>query len=164
MKRPLEEITRENFAPFGTLVEQPTEDAHGSGPGWRWWAHLTTLAGGERPYALGYLDLQPAPLQFDWAERHLHSDELVIPLGGDCLVYVAPAEHLDQPDRAPSFDQYRVFRVRSGQAVLLKPGVWHGAPLALDAPLKALVVLLHNTGALDCHITRFPESPVEIAR
>ena len=164
MKLKLEELSAEGFIPFGQVVEQPHRPADAEGAGWTWWGENLLLAGTGENYAIGYLDLEPAPLCFDWAERHLDSDELVIPLGGDCVVYVAPPDYLDEPGRLPSWDRFQAFRVPSGKAVLLGKGVWHGAPLALGHPAKALVLLLHSTGQRDAHVVHFAEQPVEIER
>jgi ureidoglycolate lyase len=144
------------------VIEQPGRTPDALGPGWQWWGEMLHLEGGDRPYAIGYLDLKPAPLQFDWAERHLQSDELLVPLGGDCLVYVAPADYPHEPERLPDFERFKVFRIRQGQAVLLGKGVWHGAPLSIDRPLNVLVVLLHNTGQQDGYVRRFEDRPIMI--
>ena len=162
MKLPIQDATAETFAPFGDVIEQPARAQDASGPGWQWWGELVKMEGGDRPYAIGYLDLKPASLRFDWAERHMHSDELIAPLGGDCLVYAAPADFPEEPGRLTSLDRFQVFRVRKGQAVLLRKGVWHGAPLAAEEPLNVLVILLHNTSVQDGYVCRFEETPIEI--
>ncbi len=164
MKLPIQALTAETFAPFGDVIRQPARANDASGAGWQWWGELVQMAGGRRPYAIGYLDLKPAPLTFDWAERHMESDELLVPLGADCLVYVGPPAYPDQPDRMPALDQFAVFKVPKGQAVLLKKGTWHGAPLAADTPTNVLVVLLHNTAQQDLYLQRFESTPVEITR
>ena len=158
----IQELTSAAFAPFGRVIEQPARPVDAIGPGWQYWGEMLTLHGGDRPYALGYLHLQPAELRFDWAERHMLSDELLAPLGGDCLVYVAPADHPDQPEHMPDLGRFQVFRVRSGQAVILQPGVWHGAPLAIDQALNVLVLLLQNSGQQDVFLNRFEDQPVVI--
>jgi len=162
MKLSIENLTAQAFAPFGAVIEQPKRSNDASGPGWQWWGEMVNLAGGDRPYSIGYLDLQPAPLRFDWAERHIHSDELLAPLGGDCLVYVGPPDHPDEPAHLADLNRFRVFRVCKGQAVLLKRGVWHGAPLAIDHPANVMVILLNNTAKQDLHLVRFEDKPVEI--
>lgn len=164
MNLPIKELTPQDFAPYGQIVEQPQREHDSAGPGWQWWGEMVKLQGGDRPYAVGYLDLKPAAPRFDWAERHMFSDELIIPVGGDCLVYTAPADYPDQPQRMPSLDRFEVFRVKEGQAVLLKQGVWHGAPLAVDQPSKAIVLLLFNSGKQDVYINRFEDTPLTIAR
>jgi ureidoglycolate hydrolase len=77
-------------------------------------------------------------------------------------VYVGPPDHPDQPERLPPLDRFRAFRVEQGQGVLLHPGVWHGAPLAIDRPLNVVVVLLQATGSTDTSVVRFADTPVAI--
>ena len=161
MRLPTQDLTPGAFAPFGEVIAQPPRAPDASGPGWRWWGDTALLAADSSPYGIGYLDLQPADLRFDWAERHMRSAEMLIPTG-DCLVYVGPPEHPEQPELLPPLDRFQVFRVRQGQAVLLRPGVWHGAPLAIDTPINVVVLLLQGTGAADTSVVRFGETPVEI--
>jgi ureidoglycolate lyase len=156
------ELSGESFAPFGAVVDEPAAPEDASGSGWRWWGELAALPQAAPGMSLGYLDLRPAPARFDWAERHMRSPEVIVPLGGDCLIYTGPADHADEPERMPPLSSFRVFRVRSGQAVILAPGVWHGAPLAAGGPLRALVLLRTGTGSEDTAVVRFPDTPVEI--
>jgi ureidoglycolate lyase len=157
-----EPLDEEAFRPFGRIFREPPRPQDADGPGWRWWGETLELAGDARGYGRGYHDQRPLTPAVDWAERHMRSAELVAPLGGDCLVYAGPAEHPDEPGRAPQLERFRAFRVPAGQAVLLAPGVWHGAPFAADGPSAALVVLASGTGREDTHVVRFPESPVAI--
>ncbi len=157
-----EQLTAEAFAPFGRVIEQPEAVPHAMGPGWQWWGEMAHMPGDGRNIAIGYLDLRLAAHRFDWAERHMRSAELLVPMGGDCLVYVGPPEHPEEPGRMPGLERFRVFEVRAGQAVLLAPGVWHGAPLAVDAPLNVVVLLLEGTGSTDTSVVRFEDMPVEI--
>ena len=92
----------------------------------------------------------------------MRTAELLIPSCGDCLVYVGPPDHPEQPDRAPRLDRFRVFRVQQGEGVLLHAGVWHGAPLAIDRPLNVVVLLLQHTGSIDTSLVRFEDRPVTI--
>ena len=162
MQLPIQDLTEQVFEPFGKIIEQPTRAQDAQGPGWRWWAENALMESEDRPYQIGYLDLKPAELKFDWAERHMRSAELIIPTGGDCLVYVAPPDYPDEPERMPPFERFQVFRVRAGQAVLLDKGVWHGAPLAIDQPLNVIILLLSRTGEVDLSLVRFEDNPVSI--
>jgi ureidoglycolate hydrolase len=162
MQLTIEPLTSKAFAPYGQVVKQPQTLPDATGNGWQWWGETAFLANTARPYGIGYLTLEPADLYFDWAERHMHSAELLIPAGGECLVYVGPPDHLEQPDKLPPLEQFRVFRVRQGEGVLLHPGVWHGAPLAIDRPLNVVVLLQQGTGSADTSLVRFANTPVSI--
>ncbi len=159
---PVEPLTEEAFAPFGRVIRTPERPHDADGPGWRWWAETVVLEGDGRSWGVGYLDLEPAPPRFDWAERHLRSLESIVPVSGSCLIYVGPAEHLDHPDRLPTLADFHVFRLPPGTGVVMDRGVWHGAPLADGAPAKAIVLLLEGTGAEDVTVVRFEDAAVTI--
>ena len=160
----IEDVTVENFVEFGRLVAQPGRASDASSPGWEWWGELEALAVADRPYALGLLSLTPGGQAVDWAERHMLSQELIAPLTGDCLVYVAPADYPDEPARLAELSRFRTFRIQPGQVVILNTGVWHGAPLADTAPAQALVILLKGTGTQDLIMARFPDTPLTFER
>ena len=163
-RRAVAELTNDAFSRYGRVIELPDRSRDDEGPGWRWWAETVLLETDGRPFGVGYLDLRPAPLRFDWAERHMRTVEVVVPLGAECLLYVAPAEHIDEPARMPPFDRFEVFRIPPGKGVAMDRGVWHGAPLALDEPTPAMVLILEGTGREDVTVVRFEDSPVEIER
>ena len=157
-----EQLTADAFAPYGRVVERPFRSPDATGPGWRWWAETALLPGDGRPWGVGYLDLEPTAPQFDWAERHMRTLEAILATAGDVLVYVGPPDHPEEPGRLPSLERFRVFRVPAGSGVIMDRGVWHGAPLAADAPTRALVLILEGTGRHDVTIARFPDRPVRI--
>ena len=162
MRLPIQDLLPEAFAPFGKVIEQPTRPADGDGPGWKWWGGVGILPGQGHSYAIGYLDLQPvSEWRFDWAERHHASPELLVPTGGDCLIHVAPPDHPDELDRLPPLDRFKLFRVRPGQAVLLNPKVWHGAPLALGQALNVVVLLDQGTGSDNTSVVPFTQGVIE---
>lgn len=143
MRLAIRELTPDAFNRYGKAIHHPPSKAVASGDGWSWWSETARLPQIDRPYAVGYLALRPCALQFDWAERHMLSCEAIIPLGGDCLIYVAPSGDL------PVWEHFEVFLIRCGNAVLLSAGVWHGAPFAIDHPISALVLLRQGTGVED---------------
>lgn len=155
-------LTAEAFEPFGRVIERPGRERDADGPGWSWWAETTLLEGDGRPWGVGYLDLEPAAPRFDWAERHMRSLEAIVPTTGGCLVYVAPADHPEDPGRLPPFERFAVFRVPPGSGVVMDAGVWHGAPLADGGPARAIVLLLQGTPREDVTVVRFEDAPIEI--
>jgi ureidoglycolate hydrolase len=165
IRLPIQELTTEIFAPFGEVIEQPVRPFDGNGPGWKWWGGVSVLPGEAKSYAIGYLDLQPeVEWRFDWAERHQFSPELLVPTGGKCLIHVAPPDYPDELDRLPSLDRFQVFQVHPGQAVLLRPGVWHGAPLALDQAMKVVVLLYEDTGSENTSVVQFADGVIEAVK
>jgi ureidoglycolate lyase len=157
-----ETLTAAAFAPFGRVLGKPERPEDAGGPGWRWWADTMLLASDGRPFGVGYLDITPAPLRFDWAERHFRTVEVLVPLDAACLVYAGPPEPDEPAGHLPPMESFRVFRVEPGTGVALDPGVWHGAPLAAGAPVRVLCLILERTGQEDVTVVRFPDHPVTI--
>jgi ureidoglycolate lyase len=158
------DLTADAFRSYGRVIERPERERDANGPGWSWWAETLLLEGDGRPWGVGYLDLEPAVPRFDWAERHMRTLEAIVPIDGSCLVYVAPPEHPEDPGRLPPFDRFEVFRVPPGAGVVMDAGVWHGAPLAIGGPARAIVLILEGTGRDDVTVVRFEDAPVEIDR
>jgi ureidoglycolate lyase len=159
---PIRPLRARDFAAFGRVLDRPSRREDAAGPGWAWWAETLVLEGDGRSWGIGYLDLEPTELRFDWAERHMRTLEAIVPLSGSCLVYVAPPEHPDEPERLPSFDSFQVFRVPPGTGVVMDRGVWHGAPIADGGAARAMVLLLEGTGQEDVTFRRFEGAPIEI--
>jgi ureidoglycolate lyase len=157
-----ERLTAGSFAPYGRVIERPRRGEDARGPGWRWWAETLLLPTDGRPFGAGYLDLTPAPLRFDWAERHFQTVEVLVPLGAECLVYVGPPEPRSPAGQLPPLGDFRVFAVPPGRGVAMDPGVWHGAPLAAGEPTQVLCLILEHTGRDDVTLARFSGRPVEI--
>ena len=164
VRLPIRDLSADAFRPYGRVIDRPDRERDAAGPGWDWWAETVMLEGDGRPWGVGYLDLEPSDPRFDWAERHMRSLETIVPISGSCLVYVAPPEHPEEPDRLPDFDRFEVFRVPPGTGVVMDAGVWHGAPLADGGPARAIVLILEWTGRDDVTVVRFEEDPVEIDR
>ena len=80
---PVTELSDDSFRPFGAVIRLPDRSRDADGPGWRWWAETVVLEDDGRRWSVGYLDLHPArPARFDWAERHLRSQEAIVPMTG----------------------------------------------------------------------------------
>ena len=153
-----EELSPGSFAPFGRVVRRPAGAPDAAGPGWSWWAETALLGADDPSWGVGVLQLDPTDPRFDWAERHLRTEEAVLATSGDLALYVAPADDRDEPAR----DGFRAFRVPAGDGVVLGRGVWHGAPFALGRACRALVLIREGTGREDVTVVRFPESPLDI--
>lgn len=89
-------------------------------------------------------------------ECHSRTAEVMLPLDNDMLLQVAPATAGGCP---PELDQLRVFHVPQGTLVVLRPGVWHHGPFALNnRPVNILIALPERTYANDCTTYEIPET------
>jgi len=154
-------LTDDAFAPYGTVIRRPDRPQDAKGTGWTWWAENVLLPSDGRAFGIGYLDIEPAPLRFDWAERHVRTVEGVIPVLGAIYLYVGRAHDVDDPNAVPDPTTFEVFRVEPGTGVVLSPGTWHGAPLA-DEPGRTMILLLEGTGRDDAPVVRFEDRPVDV--
>jgi ureidoglycolate lyase len=120
----VEELTAEAFAPYGRVVEMPESPATGSGPGWRSWFPVAEVLASQ-PVGIGLVRTEKRDLVVAEMERHVDNEELLIPLWADLIQPMGVPEKLDDPDATPSLDKIRAFRIRPGQAIIMKKGAWH---------------------------------------
>lgn len=154
-------LTREAFAPFGTVIQ--TAGAHhfpinqGSTERYHALAEVTL----DGPPARAIISLfrgepvrPPVPLRL--LERHPLGSQAFMPLQGrPYLVVVAP------PGEAFALADLRAFLARGEQGVSYAPGVWHHPLLALEAVSDFLVVDRDGPGS-NCDERPLP-GPVEVA-
>ena len=87
------------------------------------------------------------PFVVDFTEYHDFCPEGILPLDGDVLLHVAPAD----PGKDFPSDQAEIFKVPQGTLVVLRPGVWHHAPFALSREMVNCIILLsERTYKNDC--------------
>lgn len=86
-------------------------------------------------------------------ECHSSCYEGILPLDGDVLIHVA---HATQNSVYP-FDDINVFAIPQYTFVVLKAGVWHHAPFAVNSTVNTLILLPERTYANDCIRVDIPE-------
>lgn len=122
-------MTAENFAPFGTVLETPAMPAR---------TGRLFQPANLRPDALPSMTLmhfgpEPKARGVTQMERHLHSGQAFLHLGGGgLLVVVAPDDGTGRPDVA----RLHVFTTAPGQGFAYHPDVWHAGVSALDEPAR----------------------------
>ena len=83
-------------------------------------------------------------------EQHGNTPEVLIPTDGEIVLVIG------LPDKADNgridMDSVKAFRLPAGKAVVLKPFVWHYAPMVKDRPVKTFVVFEENTPDNDLHM------------
>jgi ureidoglycolate hydrolase len=116
------EATRESFAPYGVLppVEgdgQPTADLEFLlNDGW------VNYIG----HTLGEIEVRDGRLRCELLNRHDTHTQTLMPMSGDALVVVAPAD--TDFSRPEHFDAVRAFALPRHSCVHLHRGTWHWGP------------------------------------
>jgi ureidoglycolate lyase len=160
MKLKVQSIRDETFAPFGRIVGAPETEPTVRLEGMDYWAGITSLPDLEGGYSVGYATQAKRPFVQASAERHLRTPELLMPVGGDMVVVVGPADHMGEPERLPDPDRFAAFSVPEGEAVIFGPGVWHWAPFAVDETIRLLVIYAAGTAEGDAVVVDLPPEAV----
>jgi len=149
------ELSLESFRTFGAFARMidPSGPKLGAEP-IEFYRDMVQAQLGVNPVAsFGVCRVTRRPFVLDVSEYHDTCCEVVLPLDGDVLMHVAPAV----PQREFPFEAVEVFRVPRGTLCCLRPGVWHHAPFALEAPaVNCLIALPERTYMNDCKVFEFP--------
>ncbi|MFW5856564.1 MAG: ureidoglycolate lyase [Planctomycetota bacterium] len=154
---PIEELSRDAFAPFGEFADLIDPDAIVIGaPPIQFFRDMVPLnLGGHGIASFSVCRVEDRPAVVDVTEYHTACGEGILPLDADVLIHVAIAT----PNGEVPHDRVRLFRVPKGTFVALKPGVWHHAPILHDQNARAanvVIVLPERTYANDCIVEELP--------
>ena len=149
-----EPLTPARFAPFGQVVA-----VQGQSPALPAWpinggnavrhellADLQlTAEGGVPMLALFSAQARRFPLDVTELERHALGSQTFVPLGTQRFVVVVA-----RPGPAPQADDLQAFITDGRQGVVLAPGTWHHALLAVEG--GDFVVVERRAAAVDCEV------------
>lgn len=160
---PIRELTPQAFQDYGTFgsLTPPTARPLVAGETISFWPDcggvLDLGPSGANRVSVGVCQVRWRPLQIDVAEFHTSTGEGILPLDGDIAIHVGPPTGADE---AP-VESFEVFLVPKGTMVVLKPGVWHHAPFAMQEgrTVNTVILLPQRTYANDC-IVRPVDPPV----
>ena len=99
------------------------------------------------------------PLRFSQMERHLKSQEIMIPLTGTVLIPFRTFDNLD-PSGKPFSDNIEVFEVDKQHGVILNSGIWHWTPMPLEDETSIVVIFETGTETNDLYIQNFPNEDI----
>ena len=153
----VQELTLEAFNRYGSFADlvHPNGDITGiPGSIIEFYRDRLTLTASSAAMGISVTKCQKRPLIIEKAEYHDRCCEAFMPLNGDVYVHVAPAT----PHGVVPYGRFDVFRVPQGTMVILRPGVWHHAPFAIEQDsVSNLCILPERTYATDCTLVVFPE-------
>ncbi len=145
-----ETLTPETFAPFGTVLEVPSGPGRvinaGSSERFDLVDDLQLGAeGGRAQLALFRAQARSFPLQLQEMECHRLGSQTFVPWGACRFVVIVASA-----GAPPAASSLRAFVTDGHQGVVLAPGTWHHALVAVDA--GDLLVIERAASALDCDI------------
>ncbi|MDH6167634.1 ureidoglycolate lyase [Variovorax boronicumulans] len=154
-------LTTTAFAPFGKVIEAPAGEGRpingGNARRFDLVGDLQLDADGGRPMlALFRAQARSFPHEVSEMERHALGSQTFVPLGERRFVIVV-ARAGDAPASA---DDLAAFITNGHQGVVLAPGTWHHALLAVDA--GDFVVIERAAGTVDCDVCTL-RTPARVA-
>jgi len=124
----LKETFRVDFKPYGQIIgleeEPPLEDF----PHLRYWTKNVDLGTNNEKIDVGLLVCQRTDSKVTKMERHKLTSESFIPLTGETIFVMAPA---DNSKEMPDVTKVRAFLLDGTLGVALNKGTWHWPPIPL---------------------------------
>jgi len=157
MKREAEPLTAQAFAPFGQVLEMPSDT-----PRLDHAADLVNGRPGARPnLAMIRAPAASLPLHATLLERHPYSTQAFVPLDAQrYLLLVCVDDGRGHPDLATA----RAFIARWDQAINYHANVWHHSMAALDRA-GIFAMLIWEDGSIDdCQFASIAAITVEAPR
>ncbi len=146
----LEDPKSEAFAEhYGELVRPEECPPDADTEAFTFWDHLgdidfSIISGAESGASVGVVKSYPQSRWFvPSLERHGETSETLIPTGGNIILVCALSQSGDT--EKVDLSTLKAVEVQQGQALIIKPGVWHYAPLVKEKPVETYVIFKRNT-------------------
>lgn len=140
----INDLTPEAFNAYGWMLGKPIPDGHGvplyTHPATDFWQeHLfNTGAGGDAE--LLWVNYRSQSTEVSSLEKHLLTQQAIVPLTGEIIQIVARSA----ADGSPDLSTLAAFRVPQGQGVCMRPGCWHATRVA-SAEVTCLMLTRRST-------------------
>ena len=137
-------LSVEDFREYGEFYDLLDPKGHHMGTFYH--DHVLSAVSGNAPIAYSaYVVEKPEKMIVKEAEYHNDTSEIILPLDGDIITYVAAPSKELEPENTVAF------RIPKGTIVRLNAGVWHKDSFAVDAEqVHTLIVLPERTYKRDC--------------
>jgi ureidoglycolate lyase len=156
------ELSTDAFLPYGFYADliDPDRTKIGAAPIEFYRDMVQQDLGGASIVSFSTCRVEKRDPVIDVTEYHSSTGEGTLPLDNDVLIHVAPASPVGA---GVPMDQIEVFRVPKGTMVVLRPGVWHHAPITVnDDPANVLIALPERTYANDCEVVELGEDKIRV--
>lgn len=144
-------LTVEAFREYGEFYDLLDPKGHHMGTFYH--DHVLSSVSGHAPIAYSaYVVEKPEKMIVKEAEYHNDTSEIILPLDGDIITYVATPSKELEPEHTVAF------RIPKGTIVRLNAGVWHKDSFAIDQQqVHTLIALPERTYMRDCVILPYGE-------
>ena len=161
MKLTLQSLSSKAFTEFGHVcVVPPTDKPEHSCDEFDWWPDRILFDSITGKYGAGFAKIKRSPFRQKCSERHMKTPEFLLPVNGDMILILGPPEYPNEPSRLPDFSRFAAFKIKAGEAVLLKPGVWHYAGMPFEDEIYMYCIYASGTGENDLALVDFPNGTV----
>jgi ureidoglycolate lyase len=134
---PLEAVTQEEFAPYGQIMGRTEGEPYETLEILKYWSKNADLGPDNEKVDGGLLVCNKSGRTIKYLERHPETAENFIPIEGECIFVMAPADNSkDKPDVA----RLRAFYLNGKLGVALHKGTWHWPPIPLEETVKLVLV------------------------
>ena len=131
----IKEITGKIFQTYGQVIKKPNKKEWSSSIV-DYWSNLGEIDFEGKKAEINLGVAKKRKYEFKEVERHLDSPEMLISTESDIILPVAEDEKAENIE---------AFLIKSGQAVILKTGVWHASPFPVKTNCQFLVIYKKST-------------------
>jgi ureidoglycolate lyase len=143
-------LTKENFEPFGKVIELPSTKPTISNDALDYWGALADLDI-EKPQ-VSFLVVKKRDFVIDKMERHVKPTEVFIPLEGTSVFPVAPPKNVKNPKAEVPVGEIAAFLLDGSKGVVMKKGTWHWVAFPTTEKATFAVILGAETVEKDLDI------------
>lgn len=131
-------ISQQNFHQYGKLVHLPESVPTAQSVNFKFWSDLAHYhIDGNTEIGICSVYRQPKPIVAGM-ERHVDTPEILIPIDAPFLVPLLRNQEASE--------KAAVFQVDIGEAIVIDPGIWHGACLPVGKTESSyFVIFKHGT-------------------
>ncbi len=145
-------INAENYAAFGHVARVPSGEPLAADETFKYWsdsAHYRIEGETEIGYCTVYREDDEVVA---WMEQHAQTPEILIPVDRPFILPVMSDD-----------GRIEAFQAKPGEAVVIRPGVWHSACKPVDAD-EATYFVLFRRGTPHQDVSKKDIEPVRIAK
>lgn len=158
MKLKVQEVTKENFAHIGQVIQTPDIEhtpPQLTGDGFVHHAELAFIET-KGPLEFGITTFNKRPMKTRQLEQHAQTQEMLLAMDAPFVMPVAPKKVVDGRE-VPDLTQLMAICVKQGEGVIFHKGNFHWAPFTLGERSSVLVGFEPKTWADDIIICDLDE-------